>query len=233
MKKEKKLLIVSAAILGILIITPVLIYLWNFSGQKLSSDPSNWGTLGDFIGGIINPIIALASLIILSYLTYLVSQQSNEKNKSLLLFEKKLSAYEELTKPFKEINLVPNRITITLQGMEQLEDLTPEIKLQKLIEIKRQFSDVTNVFTDYYYTLRSCNLNHGHLFEYDFSCSDFSQLLEQINELGKYYNSVATNLFNKDKVELSPDKFKPSPKTMDLLAKVFNEIRNEVLPKNH
>ena len=233
MRKEKRLLIYSALLLGILILTPIIIYSWNFAGQELSSNPSNWGTFGDYIGGIINPIIALGSLVILSYLTYLVSQQSNEKNKNLLVFEKKLAAYEELTKPFKDINLVPNRISLALQGLGQLDHLTPENKLQKLIEIKSNFSVITNTFTEYHYTLRSSNLNYGHLFKYDFSCSDFLLLIDQIKELGEYYNSVASSMFNDEKIELSPDKFKPNTTTMELLSKVFNEIRDEVLPKNN
>ncbi|MCV9385288.1 hypothetical protein [Reichenbachiella ulvae] len=233
-KPIKKILLPFLIVLFIGILVPIIFYVHQFSGSGLSEDPNNWGVLGDYFGGVLNPIIALASLIILSYLTYLVSEQSNEKNKTLIVFQKRLTAFEELTKPFKDINLLGTRISTALQFTNQLEYLTPESKLHKMIEMKKELSLITNTFTEYYYTLRLFNVNYGHLFEYDFSCEDYKQLLEQMRKLGEYHDDVSNNLFDENKTtELSAEKFQPDQATMRLIAKVINEIRNEILPKNN
>jgi uncharacterized membrane protein len=233
-KPIRKILLPFSIVLLIGILTPIVFYVYQFSGSSLSEDPNNWGVLGDYFGGILNPIISIASLIILSYLTYLVSEQSNEKNKTLVVFQKRLTAYEELTKPFTDINLLGIRISTALQFTNQLELLTPESKLQKLMKMKQELSQITNTFTEYYYTLRLFNVNYGHLFEYDFSCEDYIQLLEQMKKLGEYHNDISNSLFDENKtVELSVEKFQPDQATMELMANVINEIRNEVLPKNN
>jgi len=53
--------------LGLVIIGTLLLwyFIWLFiiNGQQLSNNTSDWGSLGDFVGGIANPVIALFALI--------------------------------------------------------------------------------------------------------------------------------------------------------------------------
>ncbi len=234
MRIEKKFLWISILILGTFIAAPIGFYLWTFAGNELSSNPSNWGVLGDYFGGILNPIISLASLIVLGYLTYLVNEQSSRKNTNLFIYQKKMDAYEELTKPFREINLVDIRIKLALQFTNQLNDLNPDARLQKAIEMKEKFAHVTNIFTEYFHTLRAFDLTYGHLFKYDFSCSDFVELASEIKKIGDYHNEIGIGLFdNEQEIELTVEKFKPNKTTKELMVKVFNEIRREVLPQNN
>jgi uncharacterized membrane protein len=42
----------------------ILSFIINFFGTSLSKDPSDWGVFGDYIGGVLNPIIALITLVV-------------------------------------------------------------------------------------------------------------------------------------------------------------------------
>lgn len=98
-KGYQKVLIISAIIILLLAtVLPVLAFLMRFSGYSISDSPEHWAMFGDYIGGTINPIIAIASLVVLIYITILVSknEQDNEKNRFLL--ERKMIAYDELAK---------------------------------------------------------------------------------------------------------------------------------------
>lgn len=50
---------------------PVVIYLNNFSSRELSPNPEQWGQLGDYVGGLINPILGFATLISVLYAIFL------------------------------------------------------------------------------------------------------------------------------------------------------------------
>lgn len=43
----------------------VVAYVLNFSGANISNDPSDWGVLGDYFGGVLNPLISLFTLFFL------------------------------------------------------------------------------------------------------------------------------------------------------------------------
>ena len=45
----------------------LLIYLFWFHGHKLSNDPGDWGAFGDYIGGLINPVVGLATVVLVIY----------------------------------------------------------------------------------------------------------------------------------------------------------------------
>jgi hypothetical protein len=65
-----------------LIIALVWLFYWlNFGdGFNVSGDPAVWGQLGDYVGGILNPILSFISII---YLIYSLNLQG-EANKSIL-----------------------------------------------------------------------------------------------------------------------------------------------------
>lgn len=57
--------IVLGSIIALLaILAPIYYYRRDFHELPRSSDPADWGTFGDFFGGILNPLISLLTLII-------------------------------------------------------------------------------------------------------------------------------------------------------------------------
>lgn len=62
-------------ILFMVMISIIVIYGINFYSAPISDNPSNWGVLGDYFGGILNPIISFTALI---YLAKAYSSQKQE-----------------------------------------------------------------------------------------------------------------------------------------------------------
>lgn len=62
-------------------------YILNFKSNTISGDPSNWGVLGDYIGGVLNPLISLFTLI------FLVKTYLSQKEE---LHQSEMAAKEQL-----------------------------------------------------------------------------------------------------------------------------------------
>ena len=57
---------------------PVVIYAYHFHDYILSNSPDRWGLLGDYVGGILNPIVAFAALVAVLYAIYLQRSELHE-----------------------------------------------------------------------------------------------------------------------------------------------------------
>jgi len=95
----------------ILYITPMIIYFIVFHDVSLSNDPQAWGAFGGFLNGALNPLLSLANLIVLIYLTFLAARfedKNNQKNidaqKKLQLSEVRFKAYSELSQVLDTVN---------------------------------------------------------------------------------------------------------------------------------
>lgn len=56
------------ALVALVAVAVVLLAYWlTFKGHPISSDPGRWGELGDYIGGIINPVFAFLSFLVLMF----------------------------------------------------------------------------------------------------------------------------------------------------------------------
>jgi hypothetical protein len=62
-------LVISVAVLATLAIIAVYLYAAIRFHWTPSNDPADWGPFGDFLGGVLNPMVAFAALILL-YKTY-------------------------------------------------------------------------------------------------------------------------------------------------------------------
>lgn len=70
MKLTKRQIALIVIGLLLLLFTPLWVYMWKFAANGLETQPEKWGTFGDFIGGILNPIIALLTLGVTAYIAY-------------------------------------------------------------------------------------------------------------------------------------------------------------------
>ncbi|MBW7675653.1 hypothetical protein [Chryseobacterium chendengshani] len=58
-------LIISGSMLSLIILlVPIALYVMDFHEYKRSTDPSDWGTFGDYLGGVLNPIISFLTLLV-------------------------------------------------------------------------------------------------------------------------------------------------------------------------
>ncbi|MFN0216883.1 MAG: hypothetical protein ACKVT2_21715 [Saprospiraceae bacterium] len=91
-------LILSVFIIIIVIIASIGLYTWNFWGYSLSNNPDNWGVAGDYFGGVLNPLLGVTNILLLFYLTKLVSEQERIRHLNSFRFE----AYNNLKKVFSK-----------------------------------------------------------------------------------------------------------------------------------
>jgi hypothetical protein len=81
-----------AVICILLFLTTLVIYLYKFGSFYLSGDPAVWGQFGDYIGGSLNPMIGIVTIIIVAFtfreqqkITKLEIQRSAKENTPLFM----------------------------------------------------------------------------------------------------------------------------------------------------
>ncbi len=85
---KKSYVLVFVALAVVVIIAPPLVYIVHFNDRPITDNPAEWGTFGDYVGGLLNPAIAFMNLVVLGYLTYLLAHQSSEDAKNRAKSEK-------------------------------------------------------------------------------------------------------------------------------------------------
>ncbi|NRF17531.1 hypothetical protein [Vibrio coralliilyticus] len=131
-------------ILAIFLGALVSIYVYRFHEFDWSKTPSDWGTIGDYFGGLLNPVVSALALyfLIKAYLTQKeelsetreVLKQTAESNKEVSESQKKLlktqyltslinSEYQRVDYLYRELErcteaIVNNRNTIDRDGNE-------------------------------------------------------------------------------------------------------------------
>lgn len=101
-------------IIGIIIfalIIPLGTFVYNFSNQAISHKISDWGSMGDFVGGLIGTIINFVNLIFLVYITYKLSTIDSNREKENLKFQSLISLNELRNNTYKDINQVLKQFT--------------------------------------------------------------------------------------------------------------------------
>ncbi|WP_299224141.1 hypothetical protein [uncultured Aquimarina sp.] len=223
--KKKKYLKLVLVIFCLFILTPVILIIYHFHNQEVSSNITDWGALGDYIGGFVNTIISFISLVVLGILTYLVGKQSNEENKRVNVLMRKLDAYNELTKYLPKINQHIPEWANSIKIIDQMLKDTESITNSDYLERRNQLIKELKLFPEFHYFLFNFNLQFGHLFEYNFSNKDHKDLINSSSKICNFYNSIITSLelsetqsFEKPNIELFFDK----------LTILVNKLRNEL-----
>ena len=64
----------------ILTIVPLIFYMCNFGSWTFSSNKSDWGTFGDYIGGLLNPLIGLLTLAVTVFIAVTFNQYEKRRD---------------------------------------------------------------------------------------------------------------------------------------------------------
>ncbi|MFH6987760.1 hypothetical protein ACHRVW_08445 [Flavobacterium collinsii] len=174
MKKILKTISIASVVVVILIIG---FYIINFYEYKISEDPTIWGAFGDYIGGTVNTVISLSSLIILACLTYQLSKDESQQNKEVALLLRRIEVYDSISAFLSDIKR--NKINL-FQDINSIEnDLTRNPPLN-LDHHTREINDFFQFYDNMYYMINSLKLKYNHIFEYDFESNDFISLKNSI-----------------------------------------------------
>lgn len=81
MKKENLAIKCLALFFIVCMIIVIASYVINFKNSQVSNNPADWGVLGDYFGGILNPLISLMALFFLmkTYLSHKDELHQSEK----------------------------------------------------------------------------------------------------------------------------------------------------------
>jgi len=106
---KKNIFLIVGGITTVYILTVCLFYYIKFDGE-LSSDQSDWGTFGDYIGGLLNPLIALLNVMAFIYLTIVIEEQSSKKGQREKLERQLTKAIDELVEiQFRMLDYSPQK----------------------------------------------------------------------------------------------------------------------------
>lgn len=107
--KNKILSIISLGVIVVgvfLLLIFIGIFIATFSGQPISDKIESWAQFGDYIGGVLNPILALINICVFVILTITIQNITDKNNIESLETSKRIALmsmkHEEL-KHFKEI----------------------------------------------------------------------------------------------------------------------------------
>ncbi|HBS6405092.1 hypothetical protein KPC190_00754 [Klebsiella pneumoniae] len=90
MARERKLINILFILFILCVFFIIGSYAINFGNSPISKDPSNWGVLGDYFGGILNPLISTITLIFLIK-TYLTQKEEIHKSDIEADYQRKIS----------------------------------------------------------------------------------------------------------------------------------------------
>ncbi|WP_299178980.1 hypothetical protein [uncultured Chryseobacterium sp.] len=140
MKNQTLVIILWISTLSALAIV-IIPYVSKFSNLDISNSPENWGPFGDYIGGILNPIIGILNLIVLTYLSVNLVKEENERNKFTL---------QELAKPYGEFDFTKKLNSLSIKFLNI--GLGPLIINEIIITSPngRQYNDFKKILEDFH-----------------------------------------------------------------------------------
>ncbi len=80
MKNPRRLLEVTIIVILVVVVAVLHFWLQVFSDQPLSTDPAEWAAFADYFGGMLNPIIAIANLVFLVYISFELAKREDNRN---------------------------------------------------------------------------------------------------------------------------------------------------------
>lgn len=174
MKKILKRISIVSVLVVILIIG---LYIVHFYENKISNDPTIWGAFGDYIGGTVNTVISLSSLIILACLTYQLSKDESQRNKEVALLLRRIEVYDLVSAFLSDIKRYKINLFQEINSIENDLSHNPPLNLD---HHTREINAFFQFYDNMYYMINSMKLKYNHIFKYDFESSDFNSLKNSI-----------------------------------------------------
>ncbi|MFT5249543.1 MAG: hypothetical protein ACI93P_001269 [bacterium] len=202
---------------------PSLIYLLNFAQFSLSQKPEDWGTFGDYFGGVTNTLISFASLIILVYISWVVSSR---ESKNLYLLQKRMDAYDGVASFLPELNSMGREVIRNNKISTQLIKIDPTQAQQILDKSINVSSKQVVDFQRFHYFIFNFNPRYGHLFKFNFEAEEYKSLLSSSE---KILDIMEVQLENLLKGEETIYNNKIIKEFLERLPTFLNKIRQEVI----
>ncbi|MCR4033634.1 MULTISPECIES: hypothetical protein [Flavobacterium] len=218
--KENKVVTWLIIISILICLIPISCYIIKFAGHRLSNDPAVWGTFGDYLGGTINTILSLSSLIILAILTSSINKQSNAENKKNSFLLRRLDSFDQLSSYLDKIGCITVYVGTVLNENKVTKKLSDEHEVMRLKEYRHTLIEITV----YLGTFRQ---RYGHLYEYDFYSTEYLELLKSSDKFKDLFDTIILIINGKDnhKEIISDDYEKFTTKFDQVLINLSKELK--------
>jgi GTPase SAR1 family protein len=204
---EKSINIIKWAgvFLTIWFVGTIMVFILNFKNYNISDSIEHWGQMGDFIGGVLNPCIAVGNIVLLFFISDKVSKIESERHLNNAKLEERRHLNEFRYEAYKEF-----------------VSIIDEVSLDRCTYPQEEFEhSIENCLNYYRSQTKKFFINNRFLFEADAKgfatmCENVSNLLEEIL---KDVNETSNRNF-----EGAQESFKTSK--LQYLYKGFNANRN-------
>lgn len=180
-------------------------FIWNFGRNEISNDIQDWGSFGDYFGGLLNPIIGIASLVILGYISLLISRYGAKENESLFIKELKITTYDQLINEYlimlnqleiinSSVNGILSELNIELNknnGTDKKEILRNLIKENGKIHLIDNACVKLNSFSSY---LIHFPIRYRHIFKFNFDSKEFTSLKNDMKKMSDIFEDFPSHL---------------------------------------
>jgi uncharacterized membrane protein len=183
----------------------VITYMINFRKMVISDNSQDWGTFGDFFGGVLNPLIGFLNLIVLVYIPFAISDAEERRNRNELASQKQFALYSLKHDSLKELNKILEQVRPELMRSEKESQV-------KILLIRNELS--------------SFILTTSYLFPSLASSSLYAPLRESITKISEISSRYFESEHQDDpELEVLPE----LRKFNDLRDKFIIELQNQIL----
>jgi len=134
----------------IIFLLPILFYVSNFRCSAISDLPTDWGIFGSFIGGVTGPLIAIANVLVLVFLTFKISDIDKNNKETEIENRKNENLDAMMLIGFKELNAFFIEL---IKVLASNDDVKEEVK----IELKFKFHGIIHPYIDLFKTFDNLN----------------------------------------------------------------------------
>jgi len=192
----KRIVFVICGIAGLASIIAIIFFVSKF-GLGPASTIGNWGAVGDFFGGVLNPTFALLSLILIAY-TLMQNKKALEQSEKAI--EQGTKAIEQNEKALqvsnKELELTRNELANSSKALEEQASLLAvqsfETTFFNMLDLHNKLLDNTFYGDGIHYDVIKSELDIGYFNDGSFhknkqnGLDSFSRLLIAVNSAFDY-----------------------------------------------
>lgn len=220
--------IFAAAMFTILL--PLIIYSINFGSRSFSDDVADWTIFADFVGGTVNTVISLISLLALGYLTYYVSKNTDAENKKVNLLIRRIDAYEGLACYYPEIQKHGNALRqLTILLVLRSDPSNPKSSEKQKKESIRQVEELQRFYNTLFHFIDSYALRYGHLYSYDFNSEDFRELVLYAINMDDYLYELKKKVSKDLPINSSKDYTEKNKSMKAGFKNILSELNKELV----
>ncbi|MFS4446728.1 hypothetical protein [Maribacter sp. 2307UL18-2] len=203
------------------IIVIVSVFIYFFKDQEVSNNIADWGSFGDFIGGVLNPLIAFFSLILLGTITWLLGKRNEDSSLELNLRLKKIDAYELIVKQVSAVHDFHNVLFNYALLMKSIgKSKATRLQIVELLQGKaKEMNQITAQCGKVRTIIESYSYRFSHLFRRNLKDLKFDDLVDKVRvyvEICERMNVVAQHIGLNDSED-------------DRLTQEFNELAEEMM----